>query len=167
QRRRAEPRQRPAAMRRTRLGHVLASESHQGRHQFRERYVLGKCQVNAGFGGDNGHPSESSGSGGHHFIPPRVSRFVRRLHTMARTVGLLAVSNGEATDVATALFRRPPRRHGPPMPRGEILLESPPELPEVLPKGLGRFLMILPALAGAGSIAFLYAGQGKGPLTII
>ncbi|WP_390624208.1 hypothetical protein [Fodinicola feengrottensis] len=53
------------------------------------------------------------------------------------------------------------------MPRGEILLESPPELPEVLPKGLGRLLMILPAIAGVGAVAFLYAGRGGGPVTYI
>lgn len=69
--------------------------------------------------------------------------------------------------MATVLFRRPPRRNGPAMPRGEVLLESPPELPEQLPKSLGRFLQILPAIAGAGALAFLYAGRGGGPITYI
>ncbi|HEV7824385.1 MAG TPA: type VII secretion protein EccCa [Mycobacteriales bacterium] len=63
--------------------------------------------------------------------------------------------------MSTVLFRRPPRRGGPAMPRGEVLLESPPELPEQLPRGMGQLLMVLPMLAGAGAMAFLF-GQGNG-----
>ncbi|GAB7043716.1 MULTISPECIES: type VII secretion protein EccCa [Catenuloplanes] len=66
--------------------------------------------------------------------------------------------------MSTVLFRRPPRRQGPQLPRGEVLLESPPELPEELPKGLGQLMMILPMLCGVGAMAFLYAGRQGGTL---
>jgi S-DNA-T family DNA segregation ATPase FtsK/SpoIIIE len=40
------------------------------------------------------------------------------------------------------------------------MLESPPELPEQLPRGFGPLLMMLPMLAGVGAMAFMYAGSG-------
>ena len=66
--------------------------------------------------------------------------------------------------MSTVLFRRPPRRPGPQMPRGEVLLESPPELPEQLPRSMGQFLMLLPMLCGVGAMAFLYAGRSGGTM---
>jgi DNA segregation ATPase FtsK/SpoIIIE, S-DNA-T family len=38
------------------------------------------------------------------------------------------------------------------------MLESPPELPEDMPKGFQQVLMLLPMLAGVGAMAFMYAG---------
>lgn len=67
--------------------------------------------------------------------------------------------------MSTVVFRRPPRRPAPQLPRGELLLESPPELAEELPRGIGQLLMILPMLCGAGAMAFLYAGRGGGTMT--
>ncbi|WP_238006618.1 type VII secretion protein EccCa [Dactylosporangium sp. AC04546] len=64
--------------------------------------------------------------------------------------------------MSTVVFRRPPRRPGPQLPRGELLLESPPELPERLPKGFGQLLMILPMICGVGAMALLYTGGGRG-----
>src|ERR1700754_3801980 len=69
--------------------------------------------------------------------------------------------------LSTVLFRRPPRRPGPAMPRGEVLVESPPELPEQLPRGIGQLLMVLPMVCGVGAMAFLYAGRGGGMVTYI
>jgi S-DNA-T family DNA segregation ATPase FtsK/SpoIIIE len=63
--------------------------------------------------------------------------------------------------LGTVVFRRPPRQAGPSLPRGEILLESPPELPEQMPKGIGGMLTMLPMLAGVGAMAFMYAGGGN------
>jgi len=60
--------------------------------------------------------------------------------------------------MSTVVFRRPPRQSGPPLPRGEILLESPPELPEQMPRGIGPMLTMLPMLAGVGAMAFMYSG---------
>ncbi|MFK3981398.1 type VII secretion protein EccCa [Micromonospora sp. NPDC050397] len=67
--------------------------------------------------------------------------------------------------MGTVVFRRPPRQAGPTLPRGEVLLESPPELPEQLPRGLGQLLMILPMVCGVGAMAFLYAGRSGGVMT--
>src|SRR5690349_9287464 len=53
---------------------------------------------------------------------------------------------------------------GPQMPRGELLLESPPELPEQLPRSMGQLLTILPMLCGVGAMAFLYAGKSGGTM---
>ncbi len=73
--------------------------------------------------------------------------------------------SGKGTRLSTVVFRRPPRTRGPSLPRGELLLESPPELPEQLPRGLGPLLMVLPMLAGVGAMAFLYAGRSGGTMT--
>ncbi|MEV6514843.1 type VII secretion protein EccCa [Micromonospora chalcea] len=69
--------------------------------------------------------------------------------------------------MSTVVFRRLPRQQGPALPRGEVLLESPPELPEPKAKGMGQVLMILPMLCGVGAMAFLYAGRGGGMMTYV
>src|SRR5262245_13709054 len=53
------------------------------------------------------------------------------------------------------------------MPRGELLLETPPPLPTALPRGMGQLLMILPMLCGVGAMAFMYAGRGGGMVTYV
>jgi S-DNA-T family DNA segregation ATPase FtsK/SpoIIIE len=70
--------------------------------------------------------------------------------------------------VSTELFRRPLRRQPPPEPKGEIVLESPPELPEsVSTGGMGQALTYLPMAAGAGSTALLVTGSGGSPITYL
>ncbi|MFC5944111.1 type VII secretion protein EccCa [Micromonospora harpali] len=69
--------------------------------------------------------------------------------------------------MSTVVFRRLPRQPGPALPRGEVLLESPPELPEPTPRGMGQLLMILPMVCGVGAMAFLYAGRGGGMMTYV
>ncbi|HEX5495460.1 MAG TPA: type VII secretion protein EccCa, partial [Mycobacteriales bacterium] len=69
--------------------------------------------------------------------------------------------------MSTIVFRRPPRRLPPELPRGEILLESPPELPEVVAGNFTQALTYLPMLAGAGSMVFLVAGPGARPITYV
>lgn len=69
--------------------------------------------------------------------------------------------------MSTVVFRRLPRQPGPALPRGEVLLESPPELPEPQPRGMGQLLMILPMICGVGAMAFLYAGRGGGMMTYV
>ena len=64
--------------------------------------------------------------------------------------------------MSTVVFRRPPRQTPPRMPRGELVLESPPELAEPLPRSMAQLLMILPMVAGGGAMAFMYAGGGRG-----
>jgi S-DNA-T family DNA segregation ATPase FtsK/SpoIIIE len=77
----------------------------------------------------------------------------------------MLVATGEERHVSTAVFRRPPRRAAPQLPRGELLLEAPPELPEQLPRGFGQLLMILPMICGVGAMAFLYAGKTGSTMT--
>jgi S-DNA-T family DNA segregation ATPase FtsK/SpoIIIE len=66
------------------------------------------------------------------------------------------------------LFRRPARRQPPPEPRGEIVLDSPPELPETIAGGqMGQMLMYLPMIAGAGATGLLVSGGGGSPVTYL
>ncbi|KAB2347826.1 type VII secretion protein EccCa [Actinomadura rudentiformis] len=66
--------------------------------------------------------------------------------------------------MSTVLVRRRDRRKPPAMPRGEILLESPPELPEVVPQGFSAVMTYLPMVAGAFAMMFMMVGRGGGPL---
>src|SRR5690348_9736173 len=69
--------------------------------------------------------------------------------------------------VGTTLFRRPPRLPVPPLPRGELVLESPPELAEPLPHSITQYLMLLPMVAGGGAMAIMYSNRGGGVLTYV
>ncbi|WP_332873405.1 type VII secretion protein EccCa [Actinocorallia populi] len=51
------------------------------------------------------------------------------------------------------------------MPRGEILLESPPEIPEQVSEGGRQALMYLPMMAGSGAMILMVAQPGSSPLT--
>jgi S-DNA-T family DNA segregation ATPase FtsK/SpoIIIE len=51
------------------------------------------------------------------------------------------------------------------MPRGEFLLEPPPELAERVGGGVGQYVMYLPMIGGAGAMVFMYAGPGGSALT--
>ena len=53
------------------------------------------------------------------------------------------------------------------MPRGELLLESPPPLPDAAAAGIGQLLMVLPMVCGVGAMAFMYSGRGGGTTTWI
>jgi S-DNA-T family DNA segregation ATPase FtsK/SpoIIIE len=64
--------------------------------------------------------------------------------------------------VTTTVYRRSGRRPPPALPKGELLFESPPELPEVTAAGaLGKLLGFLPILAGGGSMAFMFSQGGS------
>jgi DNA segregation ATPase FtsK/SpoIIIE, S-DNA-T family len=69
--------------------------------------------------------------------------------------------------VNTVLLKRAARRPPPALPRGEMVLESPPELPESLSGGLGAALTYLPMIAGGGAMAFLFIGPGARGITIV
>ncbi len=66
--------------------------------------------------------------------------------------------------MSTVIVRRGERRTAPEMPRGEILLESPPELPEVVSDSFQQMLMYLPMVAMAGGMAVAVVG-GSGATT--
>ncbi|HSV66255.1 MAG TPA: type VII secretion protein EccCa [Mycobacteriales bacterium] len=69
--------------------------------------------------------------------------------------------------MSTVVFRRPPRRSAPEPPRGEVLLESPPELPESVSGGMGAALTYLPMAAGGGAMVLMFAGRGGGALQYV
>ena len=57
------------------------------------------------------------------------------------------------------VWSRGKRADAPPMPRGDLLLESPPEIPPPPgSKGFGKVLRILPMVAGAGAMAMMMSG---------
>ncbi|GAB3152183.1 type VII secretion protein EccCa [Microbispora hainanensis] len=64
--------------------------------------------------------------------------------------------------MSIVVVSRPERRPGPKPPRGEILLESPPEIPEVQPQGLMSVLTYMPMLAGGAAMALMFTAGGNG-----
>ena len=61
--------------------------------------------------------------------------------------------------MSTVLHRRAGRKPPPTMPKGEILFEAPPELPEVTPGGaMQKMFGILPMLGGGAVMAFMLSG---------
>jgi ESX secretion system protein EccC len=69
--------------------------------------------------------------------------------------------------VSTVLVRRKERRKPPELPRGEILLESPPELPEVVSDGFRNTLTYLPMAAGGGAMALMMANGNGNKLQMV
>ncbi|GLW96155.1 type VII secretion protein EccCa [Microtetraspora sp. NBRC 16547] len=64
--------------------------------------------------------------------------------------------------MSIVIVRRPERRPGPKPPRGEILLEPPPEVPEVQSQGFGNVLTYLPMLAGGAAMGLMFTANGNG-----
>jgi len=69
--------------------------------------------------------------------------------------------------VSTVLVRRSERRQPPQMPRGEILLESPPELPEVVTNSFQNVLQYLPMAAGSGAMVFMFMNPNANVLQMV
>ncbi|MFI9554108.1 type VII secretion protein EccCa [Nonomuraea endophytica] len=70
--------------------------------------------------------------------------------------------------MSIVVVRRPERRPSPQPPRGEILLESPPEIPEVQPAGLMGMLTWVPMLAGGAAMGLMFtAGGNASPLMYV
>ncbi|MFL6074867.1 MAG: type VII secretion protein EccCa [Mycobacteriales bacterium] len=64
-------------------------------------------------------------------------------------------------------FRRPPRRPGPEPPRGELLLQPPPTIPEATGGGASMLLFYLPMVLMAGAMAFMFVGFGGSAITYV
>ncbi|MEU8247150.1 type VII secretion protein EccCa [Nonomuraea sp. NPDC048916] len=64
--------------------------------------------------------------------------------------------------MSIVIVRRPERRPSPKPPRGEILLESPPEIPEVQGQGMMMVLTYLPMVAGGAAMALMFTSGGNG-----
>ncbi|MFG3435856.1 type VII secretion protein EccCa [Nonomuraea sp. NPDC047897] len=64
--------------------------------------------------------------------------------------------------MSIVIVRRPERRPTPKPPRGEILLESPPEIPEVQGQGFMAVMTYLPMIAGGAAMALMFTAGGTG-----
>ena len=65
--------------------------------------------------------------------------------------------------MGTQPFKRPARHQAPREPRGEIVLEPPPDLDETIAGGgAGQALMMLPMLAGMGGMGLLMVSRNSG-----
>src|SRR5215470_16279717 len=62
--------------------------------------------------------------------------------------------------MSTTVFKRPPQKAGPELPRGEIELQEPPSLPESTGVGGSAALMYLPMLAGSAAMALMFIQPG-------
>ncbi|MFJ2030191.1 type VII secretion protein EccCa [Streptosporangium sp. NPDC087985] len=70
--------------------------------------------------------------------------------------------------MSIVIVRRPERRPPPKSPRGEILLESPPEIPEVQSQGFTAVLTYLPMLAGGAAMGLMFtAGGNSSPIMYV
>ncbi|MBC6457975.1 type VII secretion protein EccCa [Actinomadura sp. HBU206391] len=69
--------------------------------------------------------------------------------------------------MSTVLVRRKERRKPPELPRGEILLESPPELPEVVSDGFRNVLTFLPMAAGSGAMVFMFMNPNASTMQMV
>ncbi|WP_026212489.1 type VII secretion protein EccC [Longispora albida] len=66
--------------------------------------------------------------------------------------------------MSTVVVKRPARRPGPELPSGDIVLNAPPELPQITGRGWTQLLMMLPMLAGSGAMAFMFVGRSGSTL---
>jgi DNA segregation ATPase FtsK/SpoIIIE, S-DNA-T family len=66
--------------------------------------------------------------------------------------------------VGSVIVRRQERREAPELPRGEIVLEPPPEIPEPVNDGMQQMLTYLPMLVMGLGMAAMMSGSGSGPL---
>ncbi|MFD0691572.1 type VII secretion protein EccCa [Actinomadura fibrosa] len=70
--------------------------------------------------------------------------------------------------MSTILVRRKERRKPPPAPKGELLLESPPEIPEQQSGGMQNVLMYLPMAVMPVMMGLMFMGGGtKSPMMMI
>ena len=66
--------------------------------------------------------------------------------------------------MSTVIVRRQERREAPQLPQGEIVLEQPPEIPELASDGLQQMLTYLPMLAMTFGMVAIMSGSGSGSL---
>jgi DNA segregation ATPase FtsK/SpoIIIE, S-DNA-T family len=69
--------------------------------------------------------------------------------------------------VSTVIVRRAERHDPPVLPSGEILLESPPEIPEAAPDNFRQTLMFLPMVAMMVGMGAMFAGQNSNPILYV
>jgi DNA segregation ATPase FtsK/SpoIIIE, S-DNA-T family len=64
--------------------------------------------------------------------------------------------------LSTVVVKRLPRKPGPEYPSGQLILDSPPELPQQQGRGWTSMLMVLPMLSGSAAMALMYSRFGGG-----
>ncbi len=69
--------------------------------------------------------------------------------------------------MSTVIVRRTERQDPPELPSGEILLESPPEIPEAAPDSFRQTLMFLPMIAMMVGMGAMFAGQNSNPILYV
>ncbi|MGF1647314.1 MAG: type VII secretion protein EccCa [Kineosporiaceae bacterium] len=71
--------------------------------------------------------------------------------------------------MSVRVFRRPPRVALPPLPRGEVQLQPPPNLPRGGGAGQAatQLMFFLPMMLGMGAMSFFYIGRSSAALTIV
>jgi S-DNA-T family DNA segregation ATPase FtsK/SpoIIIE len=69
--------------------------------------------------------------------------------------------------VSTVTVRRTERQDPPELPTGEILLESPPEIPEAAPDNFRQTLMYLPMVAMMVGMGSMFAGQSSNTIVYV
>ncbi|GIG09244.1 type VII secretion protein EccCa [Catellatospora coxensis] len=67
--------------------------------------------------------------------------------------------------MTTVVFRRPVRQPGPPLPRGEMMLQEPPTLPELNGVDMSSMLTYLPMALSTGAMALIFMQPGSSSLT--
>ena len=66
--------------------------------------------------------------------------------------------------MSTVIVRRQERREPPEMPHGEIVLQPPPEIPEVASDGMQQMMTYMPMLAMTFGMVAMMSGSGSGAL---
>ena len=66
--------------------------------------------------------------------------------------------------MSTVIVRRQERREPPEMPHGEIMLQPPPEIPEVASDGMQQMMTYMPMLAMTFGMVAMMSGSGSGAL---
>jgi DNA segregation ATPase FtsK/SpoIIIE, S-DNA-T family len=69
--------------------------------------------------------------------------------------------------VSTVIVRHTERQDPPELPSGEILLESPPEIPEAAPDSFRQTLMFVPMIAMMVGMGAMFAGQNSNPILYV
>ena len=69
--------------------------------------------------------------------------------------------------MSTVIVRRTQRHDTPELPSGEILLESPPEIPEAVPDNFRQTLMYLPMVAMMVGMGAMFAGNGSNKIVYV
>jgi DNA segregation ATPase FtsK/SpoIIIE, S-DNA-T family len=69
--------------------------------------------------------------------------------------------------VSIVIVRRTQRHDPPELPSGEILLQSPPEIPEAVPDNFRQTLMFMPMIAMIVGMGAMFVGQNSNPILYV